>query len=340
MKYDIVTIGDASEDVFIRPTEMKVSASRSVISGKTISFELGEKIPIEDVNYDVGGSAANVAVGLARLGRKALIVTAIGKDSPGDKIWRRLEDEGIGTGNINVKESNKTNFAVIINTEDGERTILVYHGIDYRNLKVKKSLKSRWVFLAPLGQESDDIFKNAISLVSEGGTKLVWNPGAYQIRQGVSKYRQVLENTSILFVNREEAVKFMDYPVRPTDEELMKKLNYLGAKIVVMTKGKEGAKAYDGYIYYKIDIIKDAKRVDATGAGDSFASGFLAKILSIPTGRQQIIDKELISEALKYGIVNSTSVVTQIGAEKGLLTLSGIEAMISSHPRLQAEVYS
>ncbi|MEK9155792.1 MAG: carbohydrate kinase family protein [Patescibacteria group bacterium] len=337
MKYDIVTIGDVSEDVFIRPAELKISESKSVTTGRVMSFELGEKIPIEEVDYDIGGSAANVAVGLSRIGLKTALTSVIGTDSPGEKIRRRLEAEGVNMEHLNIKELNKTNFAVILNTKDGERTIFVYRGINYQNLKVKKGTKTKWYFVAPLGQDSDLIFRELSECARERDLQVAWNPGSYQIKAGASKYRSFLKNVTVLFVNREEGIKFTDYPIRPKDEDVMKRLRSFGPKIVVMTNGKEGAKVYDGKIFYHGSIIKDVKRVDATGAGDSFATGFLAKLML--DGKDQLYSKELICNALKYGIVNSTSVIAHIGAQRGLLNLAGIEAAITAHPRLQAEVY-
>lgn len=338
MKYDIVTIGDASEDVFVRPSELKISDSRSVISGKVMSFELGEKISIEDMEDEVGGSAANVAVGMARMGYRTGIVTAVGEDDAGEKIVKRLKKEGVEDELINIKEKNKTNFAVILNTPDGERTILVYHAIKYEDLKVKKSVETKWYFLAPVGHGSEELQEALVNITAEKGTFLAWNPGSMQIKDGARHHRALLKNTTVLFLNREEAIKFMDFPVRPRDEEVMKRLHMMGPKIIVMTKGGDGAKAYDGEVYYNIEILKDTKKIDATGAGDSFATGFLGRLLAESTDGE--FNKELICEALKYAMIDSASVVGKVGAQPGLLSIEQIEKGITDHPRLQVEVYS
>jgi sugar/nucleoside kinase (ribokinase family) len=338
MKYDVITIGDASEDVFIRPSEMKVGVNRSLLGGRSISFELGEKIPIEDVSYEIGGSACNLAVGFARLGLKTSIFATVGEDSPADKIIGTLSEEGVDTSEIVSNPKIKTNFSVIINTEDGERTILVYHGLkDFRELKVKKTISAKWYFLAPLGEHSGKVEDDLISLMVKNNAHLAWNPGAIQIKEGISAHRAMLKNTTAIFLNREEAIKFIDYPVRPKDEEVMQKIYSFGPKIVVITNGKEGVKVYDGERFYHEDIIKDVKRIDATGAGDSFAAGFLGSLILddfIGSNNQEQIEK-----ALKYGIVNSTSVVRYVGAQRGLLDSGSIETEISKHARLKVEKY-
>jgi sugar/nucleoside kinase (ribokinase family) len=338
MKYDLVTIGDSSEDVFIRPLELKVADSRSVISGKVMSFELGEKIPIESVDYSVGGSSCNLAVGLSRMGLKTSVFSIVGQDSPAEKIIQRLIDEGVDTDNIQTKEDIKTNFSVVINTKDGERTIFVYHGWgDYREIKFKKGIKTDWIFLSSGGDHLQELEDNLVALSGKGEVRIAWNPGAIQIEEGVSKHKDLLKNLDVLFLNREEAIKFTNFPVKPKDEDLLKKLHNFGPKIVVITKGRDGAKVFDGNIFYKTEAI-EVKVKDSTGAGDGFAAGFLGKLAVDKYNGE--FNKELISEALKYGIINSTSVLTEVGAQSGLLSVEGIEAGLAKHPRMSVEVYS
>lgn len=339
MKYDVVTIGDAFEDVFIRPAEMKISNTPGVVSGKVMSFELGEKIAIDEIAYDIGGSAANMSVGLARLGLKTSVITAVGKDSPGEKILNRLNEEDVDTTHVKSDVEENSNFSVVINTKDGERTIFAYHGNHHnKEYKIKKNVNSRCYFLAPIKEESKTIEADVVASARENGAYIAWNPGSVQIKEGANQHREMLKNTTFLFVNKEEGIKLINLPVKPNDEEIMRRLASFGPKIVILTKGKEGAKAYDGRVFYRIDIIKDAKRIDATGAGDSFACGFLGKIL-LEDFDQKENNKELVCDALKYGTINSTSVVGHIGAQKGLLTLNEIEKEFGKHTHLNAEVY-
>lgn len=342
-KPDIITVGDVSQDVFVRPIDLKIMDNRAVASGKIMALELGEKIPVEDVIYDVGGSAANVSVGLSRLGYDTAILTAIGTDVSAEKIINRLEDEQVDLSHLVQREYNKTNFAVIINTPNGERTILVHHGINYRQLKLKKKNQVRWIYLGPVGEDSEKLIDDVVAL-GRSAVKIAWNPGSYQVREGALKYRDLLKITTVLFVNREEAMKLIDLPVRPTDEVLLRKLVAFGPKLVVMTKGKGGAKAYDGTNYYQADIIKDVKLVDATGAGDSFASGVLGRLMvDIPreklTGlardRALEFEPEAVVEALRWGIVNSTSVISRIGAQSGLLTHSQMTSQLEKYREIE-----
>lgn len=321
MSYDIITIGGAYEDVFVEP-EMNPKYDRSFTSGRGICFEFGEKIPLNAVYYEIGGSACNAAVGLSRLGFKTSLVSILGDDTPMVKVKERLIAENVDQNSLIISKKVQTGFSVIFSI-DGERTIFVYHGVkDYSDLKIKKGIRAKWFFVTPLAHGTEDLEKRLIAEISEKGSLLAWNPGAEQIMQGASHYRHMLNCTSILFLNREEAIKFVDGSVRPQVDEAMKKLHLFGAKIVVVTNGKEGAKAYDGERFYEIKADERIKRVDATGAGDAFATGFLGKL--IEANFKEKIDPNEIHKALKWGVKNSGSVVQYIGAQKGLLDRENI----------------
>ncbi len=324
MVYDVVTIGDATEDVFVQPA-LDVKYDRTFGSGRGIVFEFGEKIPLNSVQYEIGGSACNAAVGLSRFGYKTTIATVLGDDTPKDKVMERLNLENVDQNSLTISKKIQTGFAVIFSIE-GERTIFVYHGLrDYSELKIKKNLKSKWFFVTPLGENTAEIEKRIVAEVAENNSFFAWNPGSLQITKGASHFQHLLKCTSILFLNREEAIKFTSSSLATKTDEAMKRLHHLGAKIVVVTNGKEGAKAYDGTDFYDIAADQRIRRVDATGAGDAFASGFLGRL--IDSDMKEKVNPDLIREALKWGIKNSNSVIQTVGAQKGLLN----RAVIASH---------
>lgn len=323
MRFDVTTIGDATEDVFVQP-DLDVKYNRDFASGRGICFEFGEKIPLNSVQYEVGGSACNTAVGLSRLGYKSAICAMTGDDTPMVKVKERLGIENVDQNHLIVSSKIQTGFSVIFSI-DGERTIFVYHGVkDYSDLKIKKNLKSKWFFVTPLGENTQEIEKKIIAEVSENNSLFAWNPGSFQIQRGASHFHHLLKCTDILFLNREEAVKFVDFGSHPRTEEVMKKIAIYGPKIIVITNGKEGAKAFDGKEIYDIAANERTQRVDATGAGDAFATGFLGCMMKYDIRSE--INPTMIREALHWGIKNSDSVIKYVGAQKGLLDIVKIES--------------
>lgn len=316
MRYDVVAIGDALEDVFVEP-ELKVKNDRSCLGGKSMTFEFGEKIPLKWVRFDVGGSACNAAVGFSRLGFKASLIAMLGKDDPKDKILARLRREKVDTKNLIIDAKYQTGYSTLFSV-NGERTIFVFHGPkDYKDVEIPNDLETDWFYISPLGHSTDCLERDVVSFASEKDVKIAWNPGSIQIAEGASKLRHLLKCTSILFLNREEAIKFLNYPVRPHIDEVMKRLYEFGPRIVVVTDGKDGVRAYNGKEFF----IEPAKHftsiVDATGAGDSFAVGFLSKLL-LSDFKNGVSNGE-IEVALKFGIAESSSVIQHMGAQEGLL---------------------
>jgi ribokinase len=326
--YDIVTIGDVVSDLFIKPKELKIMCPAGRLKERTcfepvICLRFGDKIPIEDIHYDIGGSAANVAMGLRKQGFRVGLIASIGKDPEGEKIFSKLQNSGLSTDLVMRMKDIKTNFSVIFSYK-GERTILVYRGLsDYSLLKLPLNLKTKWVFVGPLGDGYEKLYNQIASLVAIKNIKLALNPGTIQLSKGGLK--EILRVTEILFVNKEEAEKILNVRSPAQAKELLIGLFKMGPKIVFITDGSEGAYSFDGKQYLKISAYQ-AEREEVTGAGDAFASGVLGAL---------ILNKD-IKEALSWGIVNSASVIEKIGAQKGLLSIRQIENNLKKapHPRL------
>jgi len=323
--FDVVTVGDAVSDIFINSPEITTVCPLGKIRNKTcpqpvICLPFGEKISIVDFHQDIGGSAANVAVGLSRLGFQVGFVGILGKDQTGQEISYMLKKEGVETKMVKVSKTIKTSFSFIINFE-GERTILTYRGLkDYSKIKIPHNLKTKWCYLGPLGEGFERLYSDLVAWVATHNIKLAINPGGLQIRSR-SKMKGILKVTKILFVNKEEADEFIGSPRPLSIKETLKFLGKQGPEVVVVTNGPAGAYSFDKQEFLYIPPYQ-AKRIETTGAGDAFSSGCLAAL----------IKNKGIAEGLRWGVVNSASVIEKIGAEKGLLTASQIQQRLKKAP--------
>lgn len=340
--FDVVTIGDCFEDIFLFPEEAKIVDDRKFIAGKGLCFGYGDKVPISKIIYQVGGSAANTAVNFAKLGLETGIISAVGQDSQGEKTQQYLESAGVDVGMIKRKKESNSNISVILSFK-GDRTILTYHGVnDLSGYVPIKSLKTRWVYLAPLGDKSEIVENRIIEIIAKNAVGLIWNPGSHQVNRQIKDLKPALNLCNILFVNREEAYLLSDMSRKSTIEEVMEFIFSCGTKIIVVTDGAKGAKCYDGQRFYNIAASGD-KRVEATGAGDAFASTFASNIIknSLDNKNQSFIpDRDLIEESLKSSIIVSGSVVGNIGAQAGLLSFSEINQRKKELVKVEATVYT
>ena len=311
--YELISIGDASMDVFMTPTE---SETLCQIDTKEclIAFSYGDKIPVEDLIFSTGGNAANNAVGTKRMGINTAIVLTLGEDSIGNLIIEKLKSEGVGMDYVVRQPGTVSNYSTVINYS-GERTIFVYHAP--RTYDFPREIPApAWVYLTSMGESFLPFYQKVVEwLEANPNTKLAFNPGSYQIRAKKEDLIPVLKRTHVVFVNREEAGKLTRAETSVGKEkDLLKAVSSLGPKIAVITDGGNGSFVFDGSKFLKSGVLP----VDAfqrTGAGDAFGSGCLSAI----------IKGKPLEEALIWGTVNSASVIGYQGPQKGLLKEDQIE---------------
>src|SRR3990172_12424263 len=99
--HDIITVGDATIDTFTKIHDAEVRCtSNNEKCELCVSF--ADKIPVDDIKRLVAGNAANNAIGSTRLGMKAAIYVNVGDDESGERIKKKLEDEGVDASYIVV----------------------------------------------------------------------------------------------------------------------------------------------------------------------------------------------------------------------------------------------
>ena len=139
---------------------------------------------------------------------------------------------------------------------------------------------------------------------------------------GVHRLKRIYERTEVLILNKEEAA-LVGGGNHEDIHDLFDHLHKLGPKIVVITDGPNGAYASDGNQRWSMPLYPDpAPPTDRTGAGDSFASTFVAAIIK---GAD-------IESALLWAPINSMSVVQRVGAQSGLLKDFQLQAYLKHAP--------
>ncbi|OGL72999.1 hypothetical protein A3F28_03935 [Candidatus Uhrbacteria bacterium RIFCSPHIGHO2_12_FULL_57_11] len=318
-KFDIISIGDATLDTFVRVSEASVlcDVNREAC---LLCFNYADKIPIERLDRTAAGNAANNAVGSSRLGMKAAFYSVIGDDEIGHLIYSTMRVERVATDYLQVDPKNESNYSVVLSYK-GERTILVYHAP--RVYRLPEMAPSKWVYYTEIGENHEKLETRILAYIKKTNAKLAYNPGTGQIREGIERMKRILIETEVLFVNKQEAEKLAGrlggIPA------LAAALREYGPKIVVITDGPRGAYVYDGRHTHSIGVFP-VKVVEMTGAGDAFATGF---ITALHYGKP-------VYEALRWGSANSTGVIMQIGPQAGLLTRIGMQKMLKRFARIKA----
>jgi sugar/nucleoside kinase (ribokinase family) len=309
--YDIITIGSATRDVFLRSKQIRIMKDVSFSTGEAECFALGSKIDIDQIVFETGGGATNTAVGFARQGFHTAFVGRIGgSDVRGREIVRELRKEGVDTSLVVRDPRVMTAYSVILLTARGERTVLVYRGASARfhvsELPFKKMM-SQWLYVTALGGHKDivhAIFRHA----SRVRAKVAWNPGAAELAWGYRALLPYLKQSAIIFLNREEASALInvDYAHDPA---VFEKLCIALPGMVIVTEGGKGAITCDERHQY-VSGTHTIRVVDTTGAGDAFGCGFLGTFIQT---------KGDVKKSLQFATANSESKLKHIGAKEGLL---------------------
>ena len=322
-KYDLICIGDTTVDAFIRLAQAKVFCPPGHRHKDCeLCMPFGDKIPYESLTVvPAVGNSSNVAVGSSRLGLRSAVFNALGRDYFGKQVLDVYQKEKVGREFVKINRNLPTNYHFVLSFH-AERTILIKHQ-EFEYFNISKIGDPPWIYFSSIGEHAIKLHHDLASyLEAHPGIKMGFNPGTFQLKFGAKKLARIYKRTHVLFVNREEAMKILKInpstrlPARQASlgqnvKILFKGLHKLGPKIIAITDGPAGAYASDGQCQYYIPIYPDPKPpTERTGAGDSFAAGFMAALVyELP-----------VASALKWGPVNAMSVVQQTGAQRGLLT--------------------
>lgn len=321
--FDLISVGDVVIDTFIPLTDAEVLSTHNGNELK-LCLRYGDKIPVGPSVSLVAGNAANNAVGSSRLKLKTAIFANVGGDDDGDRIKRKFKEEGIDVRYVIKNDDLPSNHHVVLNFE-GERTILIYH--QPWKYYLPELDKTRWIYLTSLSPSfvESNLIDQLIHYLERTGTKLLYNPGTFQIKQGVKKNPKLLSLTELFIVNLEEAKLILGYDESDniSPKKLLKGILDLGPRMAVITDGKEGSYGTDGENFYHLGVFP-ANLLEMTGSGDAYATGVLAGLFHGKT----------LPEAMRWGAVNGASVVEQVGPQAGLLSYAKMQEKLKENAKI------
>jgi ribokinase len=319
--FDFLAIGDITTDIFIKLIDATISCDLGH-ENCMISLHWGDKIPFESSTLLRGvGNSANAAVSAARLGVSTSLLAWVGDDENGRGCIEEMKQNNVDTSEIHPDSASVSNQHYVL-WYGSERTILVKQNPFPYALPAGLAAP-RYMYLSSLGDSLPFHQELAAWLAAHPETKLVFQPGTFQMKMGTDVLADLYAHTEHFFCNKEDAERILKLPADTTVPTLLTSIRALGPKIVVITDDTKGAYAYDGTEMLKVPMYPDQKPpFERTGAGDAFASTVTAAL---------ILGKPL-AEALLWGPVNSMSVVQEVGAQKGLLSREKLEAFLAEAP--------
>ncbi|MFH0928360.1 MAG: carbohydrate kinase family protein [bacterium] len=307
-QFDVVTIGSATQDVFIISKKLK-KVHTSLFEGNYAEcLAIGSKNDIENIDFSTGGGATNTAATFAKLGFQIACLAEIGNDFSGREVKKALRDLGVKDF-THIHSDQKTAYSVILATPGHDRSILTFRGAsDYISVShfPLSKIQTKWFYASSLHGNLAG-FDTILTRAEAIGAKVAWNPGAKELEAGLSKLKPMLKKVHLLSLNREEA-KVLTGAHSDDIHAQIKPLRGL-AEYSCITDGANGAWLFNSeYIWYskahKVHVL------NTTGAGDAFSSGLVAGLIKYDNPVQ----------ALQLAMINAHGVIQYIGAKVGIVS--------------------
>ena len=332
----ILVIGGATLDNIITYEEMETMVhKRREAETAYLLLEEGAKIEVTEQCSFSGGGATNTAVSFQRLGFDVSLFCKVGHDNVGQFIVEELSQCGVDTSLVARSDQVGTASSFVVPSLQGDRTVFAYRGANATMVPNELPLKAipeyDLIYITSLSKQSAQCLPHIVSEAKKHQVQVAINPGISQLKLGGSFLKDALDGIEILLLNYEEAQQFMRslMELDKTDQygggamldaaeqatptfnlkHFFREVMALGPTIVVVTNGQEGVYvATEDRLYFHDGV--DVEVVNTLGAGDSFSSSFVGAL-------QLGVD---VCSAMRWGVVNSASVIQHPDAKTGLLT--------------------
>ena len=278
-----VTIGNAMVDIIASVDEEFLSkhnltkASMMLVDDERSAFLRSQIAPNV---MSSGGSVANTSHGLASLGGRAGFIGKIADDDLGRVFSNDLHEAGVSFFPAPKDHGLPTGRCVIVVTPDGQRTMNTYLGAGAvlcpADVSKPAVQSAEWVLLEGYLYDKDDAkeaFRVAAQYAHEAGRKvaLTLSDSFCVQRHHGDFHALVCDDVDLLFANEHElTVLFGTDDFAASVQVLRDK-----CPLAVVTRSKQGSVVITADDYIEVPALPVDPIIDATGAGDMYAAGFL-----------------------------------------------------------------
>lgn len=236
-------------------------------------------------NKFFGGSPANIAMNVIKLGIRSQVAAAVGEDGLGNFLIRQLHSSGIDS--CMVERVQHATSMVLVTKSKSTPIPIFYRSADHQftyTSKLEEALLQTNIVHFSCWPISMQPARLTIERVIEAARKqnvligfdpnyhpMIWQKG----EDGVAYVKSIIGKVDIVKPSDDDAERLFG---KDTPENQIKKFLSLGAKLVILTLGKDGAIVSNGSETVTFDSLA-TEVADTTGAGDAFWSGFYAALV-------------------------------------------------------------
>jgi sugar/nucleoside kinase (ribokinase family) len=281
---DILALGNAIVDVIARAEDDFLVAQGVAKGSMTLIDEAqAEKLytAMGPATIVSGGSAANTVVGAASFGAKCAFVGRVKADAVGEVFAHDIVKSGVAFGTAAASDGPATARSFILVTPDGERTMNTYLGacqnlseadIDPATVARAKVTYLEGYLWDPPGAKA--AFRKAADLAHKAGREVALTlSDTFCVDRYRAEFRELIRSGAVdlVFANEHELKSLYETADFDTALEALR----LEAKRAAVTRSEKGAVIIEGKTTITVPAVPIEQLVDATGAGDAYAAGFL-----------------------------------------------------------------
>ena len=270
-----------------------------------------------------GGSPANITMNIKRLGGNPIISASVGNDRLGEFLINNLKKNNINTEFIN-KVNNSTSMVLVTKSKETPLPIF-YRSADY-NLEYNEDIgsilkNSKIVHFScwPISQKkSRKVIEKVIEEARKNNVLIGFDPNYHEMiweegHDGIEYIKNLIGKLDIIKPSEVDAERIFG---PDTPENHVDKFIQCGAKLVIMTLGKDDAIVSNGTETIKFKTLA-TEVVDTTGAGDAFWGGFYTALTS----------NYPLKEALNIGFATSAFKLKNVGAIAELPSIEELKTL-------------
>lgn len=311
-KYKVVGIGNAVVDVISQSSDtflQRMGIEKGIM--QLIEKERAEALydAMENRVQAAGGAVANTLAGLGALGLETAFVGRVRDDALGQFYAQAMQEGGTDFVNPPVQDAHlPTSRSMIFTSADGERSMNTYLGISAElgpeDVSSSVAKKAEYVFLEGYLFDKDKGKQAFVELSracrSAGGKAGIAISDPFCVERHRADFLNLIEHELDYVIGNDAEIKSL-FETDDLETALAKTAEI--CELVVCTRGGEGVSVIAKGA--RVDVpVDEITPVDATGAGDQFAAGFL----------YGLVTKQPIEICCKMGCIAAGEVIRHIGA--------------------------